>query len=62
MALKAILRHTREDALHFILVVDRFRKDILVRRVPRRAMDEHEFVLMMQFWQFAKVIPALVHR
>lgn len=62
MSLKAILRHTREDALHFILVVDRFRKDILVRRVPRGAMDEHEFVLMMQFWQLAQVIPAFVHR
>lgn len=62
MALKAILRHTRKDALHFILVVDRFGKDILVRRIPRRAMDEHEFVLMMKFWQLAKVIPAFVHR
>lgn len=62
MALKAILRHTREDALHFILVVDRFRKDIFVRRVTGRAMDEHEFVLMMQFWQLAEVIPSLVDR
>src|SRR6185436_10703248 len=45
MALKTVLFHQRKDLFHLALIVDVFRKDILIKRITCRTVDEQQFAV-----------------
>ena len=46
--------------LHLALVKNMLWKDVLVRRITGRTVNEHEFAFVLEPWQLAKKIPSIV--
>lgn len=60
VSLKAVLRDAAENAVHFVLIVDELGENIFVGWVAWGAVDVEEFIVDVQFGEFAQKVPTFV--
>lgn len=61
MPLKAVLRDASKERIHFSLIVDVFRENVLVGGLSGRAMHKEEVSFTMGPMQFAQEVPTTIN-